>query len=483
MSSDTQKDCTTSLERFIVRNEPLHNQFHILESILHGVIITDLRGHIIFWNNANKEILGYEKEEIIGRPVSTLYEDGEDIPFKKILKKCAEGKMVHGRWHALHKNGKKIWLDVRLKIYHDNDEKPMICVITICDIGNLKYTESKLKKNMAISQAIFDTSIDAMITINKTGIIETINRSTIQMFGYQEEELIGENVKILMPFPHNENHDNYILNYLKTGKKKIIGLGREVQGRKKNGTIFPVDLSVSEVTWAGNRLFSGIIKDLTERRKLERRILEIGDEERQQIGRELHDELGQMLTGIRMLSENLARKLKANALPGANEVNEIASLVNKADEYTRTISREMVQIDLENNGLSVALENLCRRVSGLSEIKLEFKEVGNTDIKSNSMAHQLYRIAQESVNNALKHSDANNITVWLSSNDHHTSLIVDDDGKGFDIKKIEQSRQGAGLQIMKHRAGVMNGIFEVIRTEEGLTRARCVVPNNLEHFK
>jgi two-component system, LuxR family, sensor kinase FixL len=471
------------VERFIMKNEPFLNQFHILENILHGVIITDLRGHIIFWNSANEKILGYQRSEIIERPVRMLYADDEEMPFKKILKECVDGKMVHGIWHASHKNGRKVWLDIRAKIHTDAHEKPIYCVITICDIGKLKFTEGRLKKNLAISQAIFDTSVDAMITINKKGIIETTNRSAMQMFGYKKYELVGESVNILMPFPHNHNHDDYILNYLNTGEKKIIGKEREVHGIKKDGTVFPIELVISEVTWEDHKVFAGIIRDLTERRKLEKRILEIGNEERQQIGRELHDGLGQMLTGIRMLSENLARKLKVNSLPGSEEVEEISKMIRDADEYARTLSRGMVLVELEKNGLSVSLENLCRRTSRLAGINCEFRVFGNIDIESDTMSQHLYRIAQESLSNALKHGNAKNITVWLSSNDHHTSLIIDDDGKGFDIIEVEHTEQGAGLLIMKHRARVMGGILDLIRTEQGLTRIRCVIPNNMEHFQ
>ena len=455
---------------------------NVLESILHGVILTDLRGHITFWNDANQKILGYKKEEILGKSIRILYAHDEKMPFKKILRDNVAGNEVYGRWYAYHKSGKRVWLDVRSKLVENNDGKPEKFVITICNIGKLKFTESRLKKNTLISQAIFDTSVDAMITINERGRVQSINRTASKMFGYSEKELVGKNVNILMPFPHNVNHNKYLESYAKTGSKNVIGSRRVDKALRKDGTVFPVELAVTEVQFEGSKIFAAIIKDISERRELEKKILEVGEDERRKIGRDLHDGLGQLLTGIRMLSENLERKLRANALPGIQEVSEITELVKQADQEARSLARGMVQVDIEKRGLSVALELLCKQVSKMANIECEFRESGSAEINHHDMALHLYRIAQEGINNAVKHGEANNILVRLSSNEHHTSMMVDDDGKGFHQSEVNDLDAGLGLQIMHHRATILGGICEIIRSDEGLTRLRCIIPNNLENF-
>lgn len=118
---------------------------NILDNILHGVIVTDTGGHILFWNDACKRILGYNTDEIIGKPIRILYDD-ETMPFKKILHDCIKGGGVHGKWHALHKNGRSIWLDIRARMHTDNTDTPEMCVISICDISKLKFTEQRLQK-------------------------------------------------------------------------------------------------------------------------------------------------------------------------------------------------------------------------------------------------------------------------------------------------------------------------------------------------
>lgn len=454
---------------------------NVLESILHGVVLTDLRGHITFWNKASQQILGYRKDDILGKPIRILYADDEIMPFKNILKENISGHEVYGRWHAYHKNGKRVWLDIRSTLVENAEGEPETCVISICDIGKLMFTEKKLKKKTAISQAIFDTSVDAMITINDKGRIQTINRSATNMFGYKEKELIGKNVNILMPFPHNVNHNKYLNAYKKTGLKNIIGRRRVEKGLRKDGTVFPLELSVTEVKWEGSKIFAAIIKDITERRALEKEILEAGEEERRRIGRELHDGLGQLLTGIRMLSENLERKLVANALPGTQELHEITELVKQADHEARNLARGMVQVDIEKRGLSVALEQLCKRVSKLKDVECNLHDSENAELQQHTMALHLYRITQEGINNAVKHGKANNIIVRLSSNEHHTSLVIEDNGAGFDKDAVIKD-SGMGLQIMHHRATVLGGICEIERSDDDWTRVRCIVPNNFEHF-
>lgn len=453
----------------------LNKQLPILESILHGVILTDLRGHIIYWNKANEVILGYRKEEILGKSIRMLYNDV--TPFKTILQRCIKGKPVHGRWNAVHKMGNRVWLDVRFNVIHDSDANPSYCVITVCDIMKLKKTELRLKKNMAISQAIFDTSREAIITFGEKGKILTCNQKAVRLFKYRKDELIGKNAADLLPFPHNISQADSLTNNLTTGEQKLIRHGRESQGVRKDGTVFPIEISVNKIQHEGQIFYATIIRDITKRREMEKKVLEAGDEERKRIGREMHDGLGQMLTGIRMLSESLARKLKANAVPGAEEVQEISDLVKEADEYTRVLSRGMVQVDLEKKGLSVALQNLCNRVSKVNGISCEYLETGNSEIEDHKLALNLYRIAQEAVSNAVKHAQAKIIKVRLTLTEDRAVLIVDDDGVGFCPEEQEKgTMQGAGLQIMKYRANVLGGILELVRTQDEITRVRCIIP-------
>ena len=118
-------------------------------------------------------------------------------------------------------------------------------------------------------RAILDEAVDAIITIDHRGIIQTVNQATERLFGYRPDELFGENVSVLMPSPYAEEHDGYLERYLSTGEARIIGIGREVLGRRKSGEIFPIRLAVSEVSVGETRMFAGIVQDISQRRALE----------------------------------------------------------------------------------------------------------------------------------------------------------------------------------------------------------------------
>src|SRR5262249_11825871 len=130
-----------------------------------------------------------------------------------------------------------------------------------------QYLEQKVAERTARTRAIMDTAVDAIITIDERGVVESLNPAAERLFGYPAGELIGQNVSRLMPSPDREEHDSYLANDLATGRNKIIGIGREVVGLRKDGTTFPIELTVSEVRLAGRRLFTGIVRDVTERNR------------------------------------------------------------------------------------------------------------------------------------------------------------------------------------------------------------------------
>jgi PAS domain S-box-containing protein len=131
-----------------------------------------------------------------------------------------------------------------------------------------RHAETALQENEAIARAIVNTAVDGIITIDENGLIHSFNPAAERMFGYAATEVLRQNVRILMPPPYPERHNDYIATYLRTGLKRIIGIGREVVGQRKDGTTFPMDLAVSEVVLGGRRLFTGIVRDIAERQQM-----------------------------------------------------------------------------------------------------------------------------------------------------------------------------------------------------------------------
>ena len=205
-------------------------------------------------------------------------------------------------------------------------------------------TRSKAQRKQAASavhdreerlRAILETAVEGIITIDERGIVESFNPASEKIFGYKAREVIGKNVSLLMPSPHRQQHDTYLGNYRHTGHAKIIGIGREVSGRRKDGTIFPMDLSVSEVKLADSRLFTGFVRDITERKQLEKETLEISEREQRRIGHDLHDGLCQHLAAIELMSQVLEQKLGKRSKTAAAKVGDIAKNVREAIGHTR----------------------------------------------------------------------------------------------------------------------------------------------------
>ena len=137
-----------------------------------------------------------------------------------------------------------------------------------------RSTEARSLDNEARLAAIVENAVDAIITTDERGVCESVNKAAEEMFGYRADEMIGQNVSMLMPTPHREAHDAYMASYLRTGEKKIIGIGREVVGLRRDGTEFPLHLSVSEIRLGERRIFTGILRDLSERKEYELRLIQ-----------------------------------------------------------------------------------------------------------------------------------------------------------------------------------------------------------------
>ena len=142
-------------------------------------------------------------------------------------------------------------------------------VVMHINVSDLKQAESAMLQSEARLRAIVDTAVDGIVVINERGIIESVNPAVTRIFGYRPDQLLGQNVKILMPDPYHSEHDQYLLNYLSTGQRKVIGVGREVLGLRSDNTISPLELAVSEMLVDGTRKFTGIVRDVTARKQAE----------------------------------------------------------------------------------------------------------------------------------------------------------------------------------------------------------------------
>jgi len=335
-----------------------------------------------------------------------------------------------------------------------------------------KLTEVALLESEERMRAILETAVEGIVTIDERGIIESVNPAAERLFGYKAAEVIGRNVSVLMPSPYREKHDGYMANYLRTGHAKIIGIGREVVGQRKDGTIFPMDLAVSEVKLADKRLFTGFVRDITERKRLEKEVLEISEREQRRIGQDLHDGLGQHLAGIELMSQVLEEKLAAKKLKTeAVRAGEIAGHVREAISQARLLARGLSPVVLESEGLMSALRELTASTEKIFRVHCQFQCSPPVLVEEHAVATHLYRIAQEAVSNAIKHGKAKKMEIRLQAANRRTILTVKDYGVG--LPKVLPEKRGMGLRIMQYRAGMIGGTLAVQRDPAGGTSVVC----------
>ncbi len=212
-------------------------------------------------------------------------------------------------------------------------------------------------------------------------------------------------------------------------------------------------------------------EEISRRRRLEKEVLEISEREQRRIGRELHDSLGQQLTGIAIISKVLEQNLHRQSLKEAASAKEIAQLVNEAIKQTRQLSRGLHPVSLEDDGLMSALQTLAATTQNVFGVTCAFTCSSPVPVKDPSAAMHLYRIAQEAVTNAIRHGDTKRISLELSASHAGASLVVENDGRDFPVK-LPKSK-GIGLQVMSYRAEMIGGTLDVQPRAGGGTRVTC----------
>lgn len=362
-------------------------------------------------------------------------------------------------------------------------------------IAERKRTEQALRESEQRMRAILKAAPDAIITIGTDGVIRGFNPAAEQMFGYSADESIGENVSLLMPSPYREQHDEYLRRYLSTGDARIIGTSRELTGRRKDGLTFPIELSVSEVDHLG--IFTGVIRDISERKRLQKEVLNIAAEEDRRIGHELHEGIQQEVTALELFAGTLLDVLRAveqrefdgketRLLEEARflKLQEIAHKLCKglADthEHVQQLSRGIMPVPIDAQGLISALMELASSTDALQDITCRFESPEVVQVADNTTATHLYRIAQEAMNNALRHSQADGILLSLVRKDNQIILEVSDNGIGIDPvitsrAGVPGGLKGIGLRAMQYRAGVIGATLHIGRRDEGGTQVRCIV--------
>ena len=245
----------------------------IIASATDAIITVDESQRVTLFNAAAEEMFRCTAAEAVGSPLDRFIPERFRPAHRDHIRQFGEtGVTTRAMGHqralaALRADGVEFPVEATISQVTVDGQKVFTAIVR--DVTERRRAEQALRESEGRLRAIVDTAVDGIITIDKRGNIETFNPAATRIFGYAPQEVIGRNVKTLMPEPYRGEHDGYLQSYFATGVKKIIGIGREVIGLRKDGTQFPMDLAVSETQLGDRQVFTGIVRDITERKRAE----------------------------------------------------------------------------------------------------------------------------------------------------------------------------------------------------------------------
>jgi PAS domain S-box-containing protein len=482
----------------------------VVETAVDGVILIDARGCVLMFNSACEKLFKYQASEVIGQNVKMLmpgpYREEHDSYIDNFhrtgeRKIIGIGREVFGQ----RKDGTTFPMD--LSVGEAKQDEGSIFVGIIHDLTERERTERALRESNARLKAVVDTAVDGVILIDARGCILEFNPACENLFKYSAAEVLHQNVKMLMPSSYRVEHDGYIGNFLKTGERKIIGIGREVRGQRKDGSTFPMGLSVGEARQEGESTFVGIIHDLTESKRTEELLVQAQKMEMvgQLSGGIAHD-FNNLLTVIVGNAEFLSEKLKAR-----KDLQQLADDIGRAGDRGAELTQRLLAfgrrqvlrpVEISCNDLLDSMHKLLQRT-----LRQDIKITTDFDPELTLAFADAAQLESAILNLAVNAQDAmlsgGHLTISTANaslDDHYKSLhpeviageyvliAVTDDGEGMPKEVIERAFEpfyttkevgkgsGLGLSMVYGFVKQSNG-HVAIYSEPGLgTTVRIYLP-------
>ena len=339
--------------------------------------------------------------------------------------------------------------------------------------ARLEGTGHILANRHEIASAVLDTVEAVVLIVESSGRIVTSNRVCEALTGFSSAELDGKSLWEL--FPQQQECDQFRSAFHQTLSKPSR---YEYQGTwtMRNDSFRWIEWALRSVALrdAMVQLVVATGIDRTERKRLENTVVEISGREQRRIGQDLHDGLGQHLTGIAFLTKVHERALAEKELPDSANAAKIVTLVNEAIQKTRELAHGLMPVPAQSHGLMAALQQWAAEVEDVFHITCRFECDDAVLVADDTVANHLYLIAQEAVHNAIKHGNARNVVIGLRAGVDEGALTVRDDGHG--LPTVLPSQAGMGFRTMRGRAAIIGGTLHAHRADGGGTLVMCLFP-------
>jgi PAS domain S-box-containing protein len=423
-----------------------------------------------------ESVLGYSREEWLEDPVR-WYEHIHPEDKQRWSLEAAEmflsGKSLRSAYRVIARDGRVVWFQCDARMMRREDGRPWFIHGVAFDISDLKRIEEERKEERNFISAILDTVGALVVVLDHEGRILRFNPACEITSGYSLEEVQGKCFWDLFMLPEEADRFKAVFELLRTD---LLPQNHQTSWVTRHGDQRLIAWTSTLLPGRGEGssyiISTGI--DITERKQLEKAILDIIAREQRRIGQDLHDGLGQHLTGIAFMAKVHEARLAEKSSLETEEAAKIVKLVNEAIHKTRELARGLLPVVSDAQGLMSALQLWAVEVEDLFGVSCRFQCAMPVLIHDDSIATHLYHIAQEAVNNAIKHGEAGKIVIQLTAGSDRGRLVIKDDGKGIS-EEVAVSR-GMGLHIMKYRSGMIGGSLEIRRGTTRGTVVTCTFP-------
>jgi PAS domain S-box-containing protein len=458
----------------------------VVTAMAEGVVVHDASGAIVAWNNSAERILGLTGDQLAGRTSfdprwRAVREDGSAFPGEEhpAMVTLRTGVAQRDVLMGVHKpDGTVSWISINTQPIGAGTGA---AVASFKDITVKRQIGTELRAKSERMRAVLDTVVDGIVTIDDRGRVESLNPAAERIFGYRADEVIGNNVSMLMPEPTRSAHDGYIAHHLQTGEKRVIGVGREVAARRKDGSTFPMDLAVGEMCIDGRPLFVGVLRDITERKRLDR----LQQEFISSVSHELRTPLNAIVGFTQLLGLD-------SSLSGTQR--DQLEKIRTAGEHLHKLVNDVLDLSLIQSGnLSIHLEpvevgpllrdcgSLMQSAAAAQGVAIVVDATGADGVWVRADRARLRQVLLNLISNAVKYNRRGG-SVWVACMREPAGparISVRDDGPGIAVdrqaelfkpfhrlgaERSDIAGTGIGLTISRQLASLMGATLAVTST-------------------
>ena len=483
-------DRRLAAQTFLQRLSDQHKQQSraLIDAIPQQIWSGPADGSLDFCNERWRSYMGLGLEELQGEGwQSMLHPDDREQVLRAWHESVTNGTPYEQQERHRRADGQYRWFLARGMPLRDADGRIVRWYGTNTDIEDLKRAEDARRQIEEQHRIVVETATEAVVSIDQDSQVLFVNPATTRIFGYESAELIGQSLTMLMPEFLRKLHMAGLQRYLATGQRHINWQGTELVGLRKNGEEFPVDVSFGEVRKEGRSIFTGFIRDITERKRFEEelrrlsgQLLRLQDEERRRIARDLHDSTGQDLVALATTLSQLHASIPSSGRKLRKITSQCQALADRCVREVRTLSYVLHPPMLDEAGLEDALRHYAAGFGERTGIEVELEISPRFGRMTPEAELALFRVVQESLTNIQRHSGSLQAKIRMNRAPRKITLEVSDKGSGIPRNLRRRDRElrfslGVGIPSMHERVRLIAGSLDIESSNSGTT-VRVTVP-------